>query len=481
MKKFSAGSGIVHFVGIGGIGMSGIADILINLGYKVSGSDLKENVMTLKLARKGGAIAIGHKAENVHGAAVVVVSSAISNENPEVLEARRLQIPVVKRAEMLAELMKMKLSIAVAGTHGKTTTTSLIAAVLDQASMDPTVINGGVINAYNSNARLGTGDWMVVEADESDGSFTKLMSTIAVITNIDLDHVDNFKDFSELTPMFSNFVENIPFYGVAVLCADHSEVKKLADSIIDRRIITYGFSDEADVRCENVELSPNYTKFDVVFSNRFVDKYKIANTFWKGITLSMPGKHNVQNSLTAIAIALELGISENNVRIAFGSFMGVKRRFTNVATVSGVSIIDDYAHHPIEINAVLVAAKKSCSGKIYVIMQPHRYTRLKKFLNEFAQSLKTADHVFIAPIYSAGEKENGINHFSLVDKIKENCVPSVDFVADVEGMSEKLSDKLCSGDMVIFLGAGDITKWAYKFAEIITSSKTFFIDAHGGK
>lgn len=470
MRTIFTNTGVIHFVGIGGIGMSGIADVLLNLGYRITGSDIKENSMIERLARKGAKIAIGHKAENARGASVVVISSAISNDNPEVLEARKLSIPVVRRAEMLAELMRMKNSVAVAGTHGKTTTTSLIAAVLDQAGMNPTVINGGVINAYNSNARLGTGDWAVVEADESDGSFTKLMSTIAVVTNIDFDHIDNFKNFSELRDLFTQFVKNIPFYGAAILCADHPETVKVALSIMDRRVITYGLSKTADVSCEDLQQFSNGLKFSAVFSDEFSKKYKISKCKWENISLPMFGKHNAQNALAAISAAVELGISEENVKLAFRSFMGVKRRFTCVAKVNGVTIIDDYAHHPVEIAAVLNAARTSCKGKIYAVMQPHRHTRLKNFLEDFAKVLELSDHVFIAPIYSAGERDNGVNHFDLLKKIQENAVIKADFVHDIQELKEKIFDMLHPNDFVIFLGAGSITHWTYAFPKMIDES-----------
>ncbi|MDR2682212.1 MAG: UDP-N-acetylmuramate--L-alanine ligase [Holosporaceae bacterium] len=466
MKRFPIDAGLVHFVGIGGIGMSGIADILVNLGYQVSGSDLKENAMTARLARKGVRVLIGHQESNVQGASVVVMSSAISKDNPEILEARRLHIPVVKRAEMLGELMKMKISIAVAGTHGKTTTTSLVAAILEQASMDPTVINGGVINAYNSNARLGSGDYIVVEADESDGSFTKLISTIAVVTNINFDHKDNFENFSELRNLFVKFIENIPFYGAAVLCLDHPEVKKIAESIIDRRLVTYGFSNDADVSCENVQLSSRGAEFDVVFSPSIQSRYDISDN-WKGFRLPMFGKHNVQNALAAIAVGLEFRIPEEAMRVALGSFMGVNRRFTRVADVNGVAIVDDYAHHPVEIEAVLRAARSFCTGKIYAVMQPHRYTRLTNFLPDFAKVLELSDAAFVAPVYSAHEQYNGVDHFSLLKQIKENGVLQADFVLDINDLKNKIAPLLRSGDFVIFLGAGDFTQWAYAFPDLL--------------
>lgn len=466
MKQFPLPLGFMHFVGIGGIGMSGIADILVNLGYKVRGSDLKENALTERLSRKGVAVVIGHKAENVRGASVVVVSSAISKDNPEVLEARRLKIPVIRRAEMLAELMRMKMSIAIAGTHGKTTTTSLVAAILDQANLNPTVINGGIINAYNSNARLGDGDWIVVEADESDGSFTRLMSTVAVVTNIDFDHIDNFKNFDELRGLFSKFVENIPFYGVGILCIDHSEVAKIASETLDRKIITYGFDNKADISCTNVQLTSKGTQFDVVFSQNMVDKYNLSKV-WKGFSLNIFGKHNVQNSLAAIAVGLELRVSEESIKLALGSFMGVKRRFTKVADINGVTIIDDYAHHPVEISAVLNTARSVCKGKVIAIMQPHRYSRLKNFLPEFAECLELSDYSFVLPIYSAGEQNNGIDHFSLLKVLNENKKVPADFAQDVRTLKSKISSMLVPGDYVVFLGAGDVTRWAYQLADLM--------------
>ena len=466
MKQFPLPLGFMHFVGIGGIGMSGIADILVNLGYKVRGSDLKENTLTERLSRKGVDVVIGHKAENVRGASVVVVSSAISKDNPEVLEARRLKIPVIRRAEMLAELMRMKMSIAIAGTHGKTTTTSLVAAILDQANLNPTVINGGIINAYNSNARLGDGDWIVVEADESDGSFTRLMSTVAVVTNIDFDHIDNFKNFGELRGLFAKFVENIPFYGVGILCIDHSEVAKIASETLDRKIITYGFDNKADVSCTNVQLTSSGTQFDVIFSQNMVDKYNI-NKVWKGFSLNIFGKHNVQNSLAAIAVGLELRISEESLKLALGAFMGVKRRFTKVTEVNGITIIDDYAHHPVEISAVLNTARSVCKGKVIAVIQPHRYSRLKNFLSEFAKCLELSDYCFILPIYSAGEQDNGIDHFSLLKVLNESKRVPADFAQDVQTLKSQISSIVAPGDYVVFLGAGDVTRWAYQLADLM--------------
>ncbi|MDR1551220.1 MAG: UDP-N-acetylmuramate--L-alanine ligase [Holosporaceae bacterium] len=469
MRKFPAHADVMHFVGIGGIGMSGIADILINLGYKVRGSDLKENIMTTRLIRKGVPVTIGHKAESVYGSSVVIVSSAVSPDNPEVVEARRLGIPVIKRAEMLAELMKMKFSIAVAGTHGKTTTTSMVAAVLDQANLDPTIINGGLINAYNSNARLGSGDWVVVEADESDGSFVKLASTIVVVTNIDFDHMDNFKDFSELSDLFIRFIENIPFYGAAVLCVDHPVVEEISHKIMDRRVITYSLSSStADVSCENVFLSKHGAEFDILFSKDTVRRYKLTSDRWLRFSVNMFGLHNVQNTLAAVVTGLELGISEDDMRVALGSFMGVKRRFTTVAEINGVRIVDDYAHHPVEICAVLRAARSVCDGKIFAVVQPHRYSRLKNFLSDFVKALELSDRVFIAPIYSAGEKNNGVDHFSLLGLLQQNRTVTASFISDISALGEQVIEEVRSGDLIIFLGAGDITQWAYGFADEFT-------------
>lgn len=460
---------LVHFIGIGGIGMSGIADVMNNLGYKVQGSDIRENAITARLMRKGVKIFIGHEADNVVGASVVVVSSAISKDNPELVCARKLKIPVVRRAEMLAELMKMKRSVAVAGTHGKTTTTSLVASILDQANMDPTVINGGIINAYNSNARLGGGDFIVVEADESDGSFTKLISTIAVVTNIDMDHIDNFSSFDELRVSFVKFLENIPFYGLGVLCIDHPQVAQIAKSTLDRRILTYGLTPAADISCENVKLLPSGSQFDVSFSTSVMKKYNVPAS-WLHFNLPMFGIHNVQNALAAIAVGIELNVSEEDIRIALGGFMGVNRRFTKIAEEGGIAIIDDYAHHPVEIEAVLNAARSACAGHIYVVVQPHRYTRLKNFLQEFAFVLEKSDFVFVAPIYGAGEKPNGVDHFTLLDRLKENKVKSV-FVSNVQDLMKKADGLLRSGDFLIFLGAGDITKWAHEFGDNFKKKK----------
>jgi UDP-N-acetylmuramate--alanine ligase len=339
--------------------------------------------------------------------------------------------------------------------------------MLDQAGLDPTVVNGGVINAYNSNARLGSGDWIVVEADESDGSFTKLLSTVSVVTNINFDHADNFESFEELRNMFITFVENIPFYGAAVLCADHPQVRRIAEKIVNRRVVTYGLTNEnTDVSCENMILSRNGAEFDVIFSPETVKRYGLAENKWKNFTLSMYGAHNVQNALAVISVGLELAISEDNMRIALGSFMGVKRRFTAVGDVNGAKIIDDYAHHPVEIEAVLRAARNICSGRIFAVIQPHRHTRLRNFLPDFAKVLELSDRVFVTPIYSAGEADNGTDHFTLLNLLRKNNAVRSDFAQNLSDLKSMTDGEIRSDDFVIFLGAGDITRWADEFCKI---------------
>ena len=371
--------GPIHFIGIGGIGMSGIAEVLLNLGYAVQGSDARESANTERLKKLGAKIFIGQKDGQVEGAAAIVMSSAIKADNPELVEARAKSIPVVRRAEMLAELMRLKSAIAVGGTHGKTTTTTMIAALLEGGGLDPTVINGGIINAYGSNAKLGMGEWMVVEADESDGSFLKLFPTIAIITNIDPEHMEHYGEFDSLRAAFDNFIENLPFYGFGVLCIDHPEVQALVSRVKDRRIVTYGFNPQADVRAENLVPQATGTKFDVVFQG--LDG--VEGT-WKDLFLPMAGRHNTQNVLSAIAVSRELGLSEEQVRAGLESFGGVKRRFTHVGRWNGVDIIDDYGHHPVEITAVLQAARQVCKGRVHAVMQPHRYSRLSDLFEDFS-------------------------------------------------------------------------------------------------
>lgn len=467
MGLFPSSVGVIHFVGIGGIGMSGIAEILNNLGYTVQGSDIRESSITNRLERLGISVFYGHKVENVNNASVVVVSSSIKPDNCELCEARRLHIPVIKRAEMLGELMRLKKAVAVAGTHGKTTTTSLIANLFDCANLSPTVVNGGIINAYGSNARFGTGDWVIAEADESDGSFCKLFPTIAVVTNIDQDHIENFENFDDLRNRFVQFVEKIPFYGVGILCADNAEVRKAIKAITDKRIITYGFDESADVRGVNVSLHSNYAVFDVEFSQDFIDRYDTKKaTNWKKLNVSMVGIHNVQNALAVVSVAVEMRIPLEVVRAALSSFAGVNRRFTKIGLFNGASVIDDYAHHPTEIMSVLKAARTVVEGKVFVVMQPHRYTRLSALMAEFADVLQNADYVCVLPVYSAGETPNGVSHCDLIRRLNIIGFDNVVAVENKEEIYNILKGKVSNGDIVLFLGAGDITYTAREFIKI---------------
>ena len=453
-------TGPIHFVGIGGIGMSGIAEVMLNLGYAVQGSDLKENANVRRLRKLGAEIFIGQKAEQVHGSGAIVMSSAIKPDNPELKEARARSIPVVRRAEMLAELMRLKWAVAVGGTHGKTTTTTMIAALLEGGNLDPTVINGGIINAYGSNAKLGLGDWMVVEADESDGSFLKLFPTVAVVTNIDPEHMEHYGEFDSLRQAFDTFVENLPFYGFGVLCIDHPEVQALVSRITDRRVITYGFNPQADVRAEKVELETDGSRFDVIF--RDVDGNEER---WEKLFLPMAGRHNVQNVLSAIAVSRRLGLNEQDVRRGLDDFGGVKRRFTHVGDWNGVTIIDDYGHHPVEISAVLQAARQVCQGKVHAIVQPHRFSRLSDLFEDFCTCFNDADHVYVAPVYAAGEVPiDGVDGQALtLGLIDHGHRSAVDISRDT--LAVTLKPQLESGDLVVCLGAGDITFWAADLAE----------------
>lgn len=457
--------GPIHFVGIGGIGMSGIAEVLLNLGYQVQGSDARESANTERLKKLGATIFIGQKAEQVHGAGAVVMSSAIQPDNPELREARTRAIPVVRRAEMLAELMRLKWTIAVGGTHGKTTTTTMIAALLEGGDMDPTVINGGIINAYKSNAKLGLGKWMVVEADESDGSFLKLFPTVAVVTNIDPEHMEHYGEFDVLRAAFDTFVENLPFYGFAVLCIDHPEVQALVSRITDRRVITYGFNPQADVRAANLRLEPTGSRFDVVF--RGIDG--VEDT-WADLFLPMAGKHNTQNVLSAIAVARELGLGVEQVRAGLDSFGGVKRRFTHVGDWNGVSIIDDYGHHPVEIAAVLQAARQvvksgDSSGRVHAVVQPHRYSRLSHHFEEFSTCFNDADYVYVADVYAAGETPlAGVSGPALAQSLRDHGHRDVALTGKTT-LPDDLRPNLKSGDVIVCLGAGDITYWAAALPE----------------
>jgi UDP-N-acetylmuramate--alanine ligase len=461
MKGAGTDIGTIHFVGIGGIGMSGIAEVMCILGYTVQGSDVAESYVVEGLREEGIKVAIGHSADNLGDAAVVVISSAIKKDNPEVVAAYERRIPVVRRAEMLAELMRLKFSVAVAGTHGKTTTTSMIAAMLDAGGIDPTVINGGIINAYGSNARLGKSDWMVVEADESDGSFLRLDGTIAVVTNIDPEHLDHYGGFEQVKDAFVEFVENVPFYGAALLCVDHPEVQSIIPRLRDRRIVTYGFAAQADVRGENVVPVPGGNDFDVSLRDRHGEVRTIA-----GVHLPMPGRHNVQNALAAIGVAAEMGIPDEVIARGFATFHGVKRRFTKVGEVDGITIIDDYGHHPVEIAAVLAAAREGVAGRVIAVVQPHRYTRLQDLMSEFQGAFNDADVVLVAPVYAAGEAPiEGISHETLVEGLKQRGHLGAHTASDPHDVARQLAEIAQPGDMIIFLGAGDITKWAAGFAD----------------
>jgi len=467
MKALGTDIGTIHFVGIGGIGMSGIAEVMHQLGYKVQGSDASDSYVVEKLRKSGIPVAIGHSADNLGDAAVVVCSTAIKDTNPEIQAAAERRLPRVRRAEMLAELMRMQRTVTVAGTHGKTTTTSMVAALLDSGGLDPTVINGGIINRYGSNARLGRSEWWVIEADESDGSFLRLDGTIAVVTNIDPEHLEHYGSFDAVKDAFVEFVENVPFYGLAVLCVDHPEVQNIIGRIRDRRIVTYGFSALADVRADNVTPVSGGSNFDAVILEREGERRVI-----EGVHVPIPGRHNVQNALAAISVALELGITDEQIVAGFQRFDGVKRRFTKVGEVAGAVVIDDYAHHPTEIRAVLAAAREGAEGRVIAVMQPHRYTRLQSLMDEFQSAFNDADVVFVAPVYAAGEEPiEGADSAALVDGLRAKGHRMVRGVSDLEDLCQALRDLAAEGDMVICMGAGDITKWAAALADGICSAR----------
>jgi UDP-N-acetylmuramate--alanine ligase len=467
MKALGTDIGTIHFVGIGGIGMSGIAEVMHQLGYRVQGSDLSDSYVVEKLRKEGIPISIGHSADNLGDAAVVVCSTAIKENNPEIQAAAERRLPRVRRAEMLAELMRMQKTVAVAGTHGKTTTTSMIAALLDSGGLDPTVINGGIINRYGSNARLGKSDWWVIEADESDGSFLRLDGTIAVVTNIDPEHLEYYGSFEAVKDAFVEFVENVPFYGLAVVCVDHPEVQNIIGRIRDRRIVTYGFSALADVRADNVAPIPGGSRFDAVILGREGERRTI-----EGVHVPIPGRHNIQNALAAIAVALELGISDKDILGAFERFDGVKRRFTRVGVTGGAIVIDDYAHHPTEIRAVLAAAREGAEGRVIAVVQPHRYTRLQSLMDEFQSAFNDADVVFVAPVYPAGEEPiEGVDANALADGLRAHGHRMVRSVSDLGDLSSALRDLAAEGDMIICMGAGDITKWAAALPQEIDEAR----------
>ncbi len=457
MKAMPLTIGTIHFVGIGGIGMSGIAEILHNLGYAVQGSDVADSANVKRLRALGIHVHVGHEAANLGDAQVVVVSSAIQRENPEIAAARARLIPVVRRAEMLAELMRLKWSVAVAGTHGKTTTTSLVAAILEQAELDPTVINGGILNAYGSNARLGSGEWMVVEADESDGTFTKLPATIAIVTNIDPEHLDFYGEFDAVRAAFTSFVQNIPFYGFAAVCLDHPEVQAMIPRVSDRKLITYGISPQADVRAVNVSAKPGAVSFDTIITSRVSAKPRTIT----GLSLPMLGLHNVQNALAAISVAQEMGISDDVIVAALAGFKGVARRFTRTGEVDGITVIDDYGHHPVEIAAVLKGARSAATGRIIAVVQPHRYSRLESLFEDFCTCFNDADTVIVAPVYAAGEKPlPGIDRDHLVEGLRTHGHRDVIALDDPAALAGIVHGLAKSGDLVVCLGAGSISAWA---------------------
>ncbi|HMR31616.1 MAG TPA: UDP-N-acetylmuramate--L-alanine ligase [Geminicoccaceae bacterium] len=457
MTALTLDVGPIHFIGIGGIGMSGIAEILRNLGYTVQGSDIADNYNVQRLRALSVHCMIGHEAANLKAARVVVVSSAVKPDNPELTAARARRIPVVRRADMLAELMRLKRSIAVAGTHGKTTTTAICAALLDAAGLDPTVINGGIINAYGTNARLGRGDWMVVESDESDGSFLRLPATIGIVTNIDPEHMEFWGSFDAVREGYYGFVERLPFYGFAVLCIDHPEIQALYGRITDRRVVTYGFSPQADIRALAPTLVAGGERFDVVMRGRNGQGERRLEQ----IQLALPGRHNVQNALAAIAIARELDFDEAVIRKALGGLEGVKRRFTRTGTVDGVTVIDDYGHHPVEIRTVLRTARASTQGRVVAIVQPHRYSRLKSLFDEFCTCFHDADTVLVAPVYAAGEAPvAGASRDALIDGLRAHGHRDARPIDGPDGLAALVRGIAGPGDLVVCLGAGSITYWA---------------------
>lgn len=474
MRTIPLDIGLIHFVGIGGIGMSGIAEILHNLGYAVQGSDVADSANVARLRKLGIDVHIGHREENLGDARVVVISSAIHGGNPEVDAARARRIPVVRRAEMLAELVRLKWAIAVGGTHGKTTTTSLVSALLTAADMDPTVINGGIINAYGTNARLGGGDWMVVEADESDGTFTKLPATACIVTNMDAEHMEYYGSYDRLRDAFQTFVQNIPFYGFACLCIDHPEVQGLIARISDRRIVTYGFNPQAEIRGINVQIGPSGAHFDVEIKGRFGAPGRVI----EGVDLPMFGEHNVLNALATIAVATRLKLSDAVIRKALTGFSGVKRRFTKTGEVNGITVIDDYGHHPVEIAAVLRAARHAVgddaatpsSGRVIAVVQPHRYSRLRDLFEEFCTCFNDAHEVIVADVYPAGESPiDGINRDALVKGLRSHGHRAVSALESPDDLPRVIADTARPGDLVVFLGAGSISAWANALPDHLTA------------
>jgi len=450
--------GPVHFIGIGGIGMSGIAEIMIRIGYTVQGSDLKASANTERLEKLGAKIFIGQAAENVEGASAIVYSTAVKHDNAEMVAARERRLPLVRRAEMLAELMRLQFSIAVGGTHGKTTTTSMVAALLDAGGIDPTVVNGGIINAYGTNAKVGEGEWIVVEADESDGTFLKLKSTVAIVTNIDAEHLDHWGDFEAVKKGFQDFIENIPFYGFAAVCLDHPEVQALVARVENRRLVTYGTNPQAEVRAQHISMGPEGAQFDVLITPVTGESIR-----YDGLKLPMAGLHNVMNACAAIAVARELGVGEGDIRKGLAGFGGVKRRFTTTGVVGGVRIIDDYAHHPVEIAAVLTAARAMTpDAKVIAVVQPHRYTRLRDLMNEFSSCFNDADVVVVADVYTAGEAPiEGVDRDGLIEGLRRFGHRRALPLESPAALAGVIAEEAKAGDIVVLLGAGDITSWSY--------------------
>jgi UDP-N-acetylmuramate--alanine ligase len=462
--------GPVHFVGIGGIGMSGIAEIMLRIGYQVQGSDAKASANTERLQRLGARIFIGHDAAHVEGASAVVYSTAVKPDNPEIVAGRERRLPLVRRAEMLAELMRLQFSVAVGGTHGKTTTTSMVACLLDAGGLDPTVVNGGIINAYGTNAKVGAGDWIVVEADESDGTFLKLRSTVAVVTNIDPEHLDHYGDFEAVKKAFRDFVENIPFYGFAAVCTDHPEVQAMASRVENRRLVTYGLNPQAEVRAENLAMGPDGCRFDAVIQPPPTPDGEIAAIRYAGLRLPMAGQHNALNALAAIAVARELGVGEAQIRKGLADFGGVRRRFTTTGVAGGVRVIDDYGHHPVEIASVLTAARAVTDGRVIAVVQPHRYTRLHDLFDEFCHGFNDADTVIVADVYAAGEAPiPGVDRDALVEGLRRYGHRRVLALDDPAELPAMVRAEARPGDVVVLLGAGDITAWAYALPDQLTA------------
>ncbi len=458
--------GPVHFIGIGGIGMSGIAEIMLRIGYTVQGSDAKASANTERLEKLGARIFIGHDAAHVEGASAVVYSTAVKSDNPEMVAGRERRLPLVRRAEMLAELMRLQFSVAVGGTHGKTTTTSMVAAILDAGGLDPTVVNGGIINAYGTNAKVGAGDWIVVEADESDGTFLKLRSTVAIVTNIDPEHLDHYGNFDAVKRAFRDFVENIPFYGFAAVCIDHPEVQAMASRVENRRLVTYGVNPQAEVRAENLTMGPDGCRFDVVILPHSPVDEGAEPIRYDDLHLPMAGHHNAMNALAAIAVARELGVSPEDIRKGLAGFGGVRRRFTTTGIANGVRIIDDYGHHPVEIASVLKAARAVTEGRVIAVVQPHRFSRLHDLFDDFCHGFNDADVVIVADVYAAGEAPiEGASRDSLVEGLRRyghRRAIALESPVDLAGI---IREEARPGDLVVLLGAGDITNWAYALPE----------------